>query len=88
MWLEAAEEYDLPFGLTEHLGATYKWFATNKDSDEKGPYTGVPFYFSDKYERGVKVKFASPGLNIIAYLYNTSAQNTWKKQSCLCPKRY
>ena len=30
LWQAAAEKHQLPFGLTEHLGATYKWFATNK----------------------------------------------------------
>ncbi len=143
LWQKAAEKYDLPFGVTEHLGATYKWFATNKDSDQKGPYAGVPydgndpeyedfylsnqgeelegwytdnewwhqlwfkrikdlidkhqpdllysdggvpFYFSDKDERGVEVKCASPGLNIIAHLYNTSAQIHGKNKAVYAQK--
>ena len=51
LWQDAARKRDLPFGLSEHLGATYKWFATNKGHDEAGPYAGVDYDGNDpQYE--------------------------------------
>ncbi len=55
-WRTAAQAYDLPFGLTEHLGASFNWFAVNKGSDTSGPYAGVPYdgndlAFEDLYYR-------------------------------------
>jgi alpha-L-fucosidase len=47
LWKEAASEYVLPFGLTEHLGASYTWWKENKRSDKLGPYAGVPYDGAD-----------------------------------------
>ncbi|MBQ2251685.1 MAG: alpha-L-fucosidase, partial [Clostridia bacterium] len=56
-WKNAAEKRGLPFGLTEHLAASFTWLAVNKGSDKYGPYAGVPydgndpecpFYFDNK----------------------------------------
>ena len=47
LWHEAAKKRHLRFGVTEHLGATFKWFAVNKDCDKTGPYAGVPYDGSD-----------------------------------------
>lgn len=47
LWGDAARKRGLRFGVTEHLGATYKWFSTNKDSDATGPYAGVPYDGAD-----------------------------------------
>lgn len=43
MWKAAADAEGLPFGLTEHLGATFSWWRVNKWSDTHGPYKGVPY---------------------------------------------
>lgn len=43
MWKKEAKRHGLPFGLTEHLGASYTWFVTCKGSDKKGMYAGVPY---------------------------------------------
>lgn len=43
LWQEAAAAHHLPFGLTEHLGASFNWFAVNKGSDKTGTYAGVPY---------------------------------------------
>jgi alpha-L-fucosidase len=43
LWREAAQSHGLPFGLSEHLGASFNWFETNKGSDQTGPYSGVPY---------------------------------------------
>lgn len=51
MWKEAAENYHLPFGLTEHLAASFSWWKVNKWCDTYGPYDGVPYDGSDpEYE--------------------------------------
>ncbi|MCL2433022.1 MAG: alpha-L-fucosidase, partial [Clostridia bacterium] len=47
LWKAAAEQYGLPFGLTEHLGASFSWWAVNKGRDKYGPYTGVPYDGND-----------------------------------------
>lgn len=51
MWKAAADKYNMPFGLTEHLGASFSWWATNKGADTYGPYKGVPYDGNDpEYE--------------------------------------
>lgn len=59
MWRRAAKKYNLPFGLTEHLGASFSWWKTNKGCDSYGPYQGVPYdgndseyrdFYHDNYE--------------------------------------
>jgi alpha-L-fucosidase len=42
-WREAAAEYGLPFCLSEHLGASFNWFAVTKGADAKGPYAGIAY---------------------------------------------
>jgi len=43
----AARDHGLPFCLSEHLGASFNWYAVNKGADKKGPYAGVPYDGSD-----------------------------------------
>lgn len=47
LWKKAAEKYHMPFGLTEHLGASFSWWITNKGCDSYGPYKGVPYDGND-----------------------------------------
>jgi alpha-L-fucosidase len=47
LWKKAAEKYSMPFGFTEHLGATFSWWGVNKGADKYGPYAGVPYDGSD-----------------------------------------
>lgn len=56
-WQSAAKKYKLPFGVTEHLGASFGWFGTSKDCDTDGEYKGIPYdgndpEFSDLYHEG------------------------------------
>ena len=62
LWKAAAEREGMPFGLTEHLGATFSWWRTNKWCDSHGPYAGVPYdgndpeyrdFYLDNYEHVV-----------------------------------
>ena len=43
LWQKAAKRYNLPFGLTEHLGATFSWWRVNKGCDAYGPFKGVAY---------------------------------------------
>jgi alpha-L-fucosidase len=43
LWKKAAYRHGLPFGLSEHLGATFSWWAVNKGMDAYGPYAGIPY---------------------------------------------
>ena len=43
LWQDAAKAHGLPFGLSEHLGASFNWFGVNKGRDKIGPYAGVPY---------------------------------------------
>lgn len=47
LWKAAADAYHMPFGLTEHLGASFSWWITNKGADSYGPYKGVPYDGND-----------------------------------------
>lgn len=47
LWKTAADREGLPFGLTEHLGATFSWWKVNKWCDTEGAYAGVPYDGND-----------------------------------------
>ena len=47
LWRDAARNRGLRFGVSEHLGATWKWSAVNKGCDTSGPYKGVPYDGND-----------------------------------------
>lgn len=47
LWKEVATKHGLPFGLSEHLGATFSWYRVNKGCDREGPYAGVPYDGND-----------------------------------------
>jgi len=47
LWRDAAKKYNLPFGLSEHLMASFAWFSVNKGCDSKGMHAGVPYDGND-----------------------------------------
>lgn len=54
LWKDAADKKGMPFGLTEHLAASFSWWKVNKGCDKYGPYAGIPYdgnnpYYSDFY---------------------------------------
>lgn len=56
LWQKAAKAHGLPFGVSEHLGASYNWFQPAHASDPYGikknvPYDGNNPEFSDLYHR-------------------------------------
>jgi alpha-L-fucosidase len=42
-WQAAAKKNGLPFGVSEHLGASFWWFQVAHGSDPTGPLAGVPY---------------------------------------------
>ena len=42
-WQKAAKANGLPFGVSEHLGASFTWFQDAHGSDRTGPLAGVPY---------------------------------------------
>jgi alpha-L-fucosidase len=47
LWQAAAKKAGLPFGFSEHIGATFSWYVPNKKADQFGPYAGIPYDGSD-----------------------------------------
>lgn len=47
LWKAAAKKYNMPFGISEHLGAAFSWWSVNKGCDKYGPYAGVPYDGND-----------------------------------------
>jgi len=43
LWKDAALAQGLPFGFSEHMGATFSWYTPTKRTDKAGPYAGVPY---------------------------------------------
>lgn len=63
LWKQAAEKYNMPFGLTEHLAASFSWWYLNKGADKSGPFKDVPYdgndpdyrdFYHDNYEHNDK----------------------------------
>lgn len=42
-WQKAAKKNSLPFGVSEHLGASFTWFQDAHKADRTGPFAGVPY---------------------------------------------
>ena len=57
-WKAAADKFGMPFGLTEHLGATFSWWRVNKGADAEGPQ--CPFLSKPRPPTSVGGKGAAP----------------------------
>ena len=51
-WRAAARKHGLPFGVSEHLGASFTWFQGGHQADKTGPKAGVPYDGADPKYRG------------------------------------
>lgn len=47
LWSAAARARGLRFGLSEHFGAAFSWWAVSKGADTGGPHAGVPYDGND-----------------------------------------
>lgn len=61
-WREAAHRENLPFGVSEHLWISYKWFAVSHGADTSGAMANVPYdgsneRYADLYHDGGCARF-------------------------------
>ena len=78
LWENAARKRGLPFGLTEHIGATFNWYKATKGSDKVGPYAGVPYDGNDPaYEDFYLPNQDAPELNVEWYTSNPWWHAKW-----------
>lgn len=47
IWQAAAKKQGMNFGVSEHTGASYRWFQSSHASDTAGPLKGVPYDGAD-----------------------------------------
>ncbi len=84
LWKAAADKHRLPFGITEHLAASFSWWRVNKGCDATGPYAGVPYdgndpayrdFYFDNHEHGL----SNPREARPWYTDNASFHTYWLK---------
>ena len=60
-WQKAAKKNGLPFGVSEHLGASFTWFQDAHQADKTGPLAGVPYDGANSNNWGLYHFPADPG---------------------------
>jgi len=60
LWQKAAKANGLPFGVSEHLGASYTWYQPAHGADLNGPKKGIPYDGSDPKYQDLYHKKAAP----------------------------
>jgi len=60
-WQKAAKAAGLPFGVSEHLGASFTWWQESHGSDTEGPQAGVPYDGKDSQYADLYHPPAAPG---------------------------
>ena len=82
MWKSAADKYHLPFGISEHLAASFSWWRVNKGCDKYGPYAGVPYdgndpEYQDFYHANQEHGTENPQEFFPWYTSNPAFQDYW-----------
>ena len=84
LWKAAADRHHMPFGISEHLGASFSWWRVNKGCDKTGPYASVPYdgsdpawrdFYHDNQEHGTE----NPGMAAPWYTRNPAFREYWLK---------
>ena len=75
-WQKAAKEQGLPFGVSEHLGASFTWFQDSHRSDHTGPFAGVPYDGANSNYWDLYHFPAEPG-DVAWYSKNPRWQQQW-----------
>ena len=77
-WQAAAKKRGLPFGVSEHLAASYSWFQVSHGSDKTGPLAGIPY---DGADPNFQELYHTPVSDASAwYTENPAAQREWKQR--------
>ena len=82
LWKAAADKFGMPFGLSEHLGASFSWWRVNKGCDKTGPYAGVPYdgndpAYQDFYHANQEHGTENPGECWPWYTKNPQFRDYW-----------
>jgi alpha-L-fucosidase len=83
LWKHAADNFHLPFGLSEHMGLSFTWWAVNKGSDKYGPYAGVPYDGNDPrykdfyFENREHYNREEPEKTEVLYARNKAFRDYW-----------
>jgi len=82
LWKAAADRAGLPFGISEHLGASFSWWRVNKGCDQDGPYAGVPYdgndpAWQDFYHANQEHGTENPGAADPWYTENRTFREYW-----------
>jgi alpha-L-fucosidase len=75
-WQRAAQRQGLPFGVSEHLGASFTWFQDAHQADKTGPLAGVPYDGADSNYWDLYHFPAEPG-DTAWYSKNPRWQRQW-----------
>jgi alpha-L-fucosidase len=75
-WQKAATKNGLPFGVSEHLGASFNWFQDSHRSDHTGPLAGVPYDGANSNYWDLYHFPADPG-DVAWYSKNPRWQQQW-----------
>ena len=84
LWHRSAQKRNLPFGISEHLGASFSWWRTNKGCDAYGEHAGVPYdgndpawrdFYHDNYEHVTN----DPNVNIPWCTTNEKFHEYWQR---------
>lgn len=84
LWKAAADKFGMPFGISEHLGASFSWWRVNKGCDKHGPYAGVPYdgndpEYADFYFANQEHGTDNPGDIFPWYTTNQAYKAYWQK---------
>lgn len=82
LWKTAANHNGMPFGISEHLGASFSWWRVNKGCDKFGPYAGVPYdgndpAYADFYHANQEHGTENPGNFAPWYTANKNFRAYW-----------
>ena len=82
LWKAAADRNGMPFGISEHLGASFSWWRVNKGCDHYGPYAGVPYdgndpAYLDFYHANQEHGTDNPGMASPWYTENREFRAYW-----------
>ena len=82
LWKKAADRLGMPFGMSEHLGASFSWWRVNKGCDKFGPYAGVPYdgndpAYQDFYHANQEHGTEDPGAAAPWYTQNPQFRDYW-----------
>ena len=82
LWKKAADRHNMPFGLTEHHGASFAWWRVNKGCDTYGAYQGVPYDGNDPkwenfYHKNQEEGTANPLTIFPWYTENEAFRKHW-----------